>query len=42
MSDKQELEKAVTELKKAKENAGEKLSKAVDIINQRRQEQAGK
>ncbi|GAI98073.1 unnamed protein product [marine sediment metagenome] len=42
MSDKQELEKAVSELKKAKENAHENLSKAVDIVNQRRQEQAEK
>lgn len=42
MSDKQELEKAVGELKSARKKADEKLSKAVDTVNQRRQEQAAK
>lgn len=38
MSDKIELQKAVDELKKARKKADEKLSKAVDKVNQRRQE----
>jgi len=39
MSDKQELQKAITEFDKARKEAAERISKAADKVRRTRQEQ---